>query len=387
MPTSLPSSRSWLALFCIATLAASVPAQQARYRDLVFSAVERTNGIAYGSAVNRFTNLPETLLLDRYAPQNDTASARAAVVIVHGGGFVGGSRSTAQMVQLGNDFARRGYVAVSIDYRLKPTGTPITAQVIEDAGHDFKAAVRWLRANAATLRLDGRIAAIGSSAGSITILDATYADHGEGGSGNPGFPSTIHACADLWGSMADPSAMTGNEAPLIVVHGTNDTTVPYAGALALVAQAQAVGLPYELWPIVGAGHAPWSAYFQDHHDDVVAFYWQHLRLGELAGLGIRPGFGSPGTVATDVFGLPGELAFIALADQTVAQPLPPLGTLWLTGTVIILPMAVLPTTPRLPSISVVAPVPPGLGGLTLHWQALTTGGVAGVLTNRTTIML
>ncbi|MBM4063389.1 MAG: alpha/beta hydrolase, partial [Planctomycetes bacterium] len=148
-----------LPALCLLTF--PVLAQTTRYRDLVFAAYDRNTAIAYGSAVNRFTHQTETLLLDLYQPRGDTDGSRPAIVVVHGGGFVGGSRGASQMVQLGADLARRGYVARSIDYRLAPSGNPITAQVIEDAGHDCKAAVRWLRANAASLRLDqGRIAAI-----------------------------------------------------------------------------------------------------------------------------------------------------------------------------------------------------------------------------------
>jgi len=375
-----------LPALCLLTF--PVLAQTTRYRDLVFAAYDRNTAIAYGSAVNRFTHQTETLLLDLYQPRGDTDGSRPAIVVVHGGGFVGGSRGASQMVQLGADLARRGYVAVSIDYRLAPSGNPITAQVIEDAGHDCKAAVRWLRANAASLRLDqGRIAAIGSSAGGYTILEAAYADHGEGSSGNPGHDSSLQVVADLWGAMLDPTLVEAVEAPLIIVHGTADPVVPFAAAQALAAQATAVGLPFELWPIQGAGHAPWSTYFQGYHERFVAFCWRHLRLGERAGLAIRAGYASPGVVTVDLFGLPGDLGLVALADQVAPQPLPPLGTLHLAGTIVSLPFVVLAASPPLPVATLLAPVPPGLGGLTVHWQGLTTDGFAGVLTNPVTIVL
>src|SRR4051812_45924664 len=69
-----------------------------------------------------------------------------AVVCLHGGGWVSGDRR--QMAQTIEVLARRGYVAVAPDYRLAPAH-PFPAAV-----EDAKAAVRWLRANAAKYRID-----------------------------------------------------------------------------------------------------------------------------------------------------------------------------------------------------------------------------------------
>ncbi len=65
------------------------------------------------------------------------------MVCIHGGGWVGGDRK--DMANTIQALARCGYVAVSPDYRLAPHD-PFPAQV-----EDCKAAVRWLRANAAYL--------------------------------------------------------------------------------------------------------------------------------------------------------------------------------------------------------------------------------------------
>jgi len=81
-----------------------------------------------------------------------------AVVCIHGGGWVGGSRS--QMTRTIEVLAGRGYVAITPDYRLAPRH-PFPAQV-----EDCKAAVRWLRANAGKYRVNPeRIGAVGLSAG------------------------------------------------------------------------------------------------------------------------------------------------------------------------------------------------------------------------------
>ena len=69
-----------------------------------------------------------------------------AVVCVHGGGWVGGDRK--QMAATVQVLARRGFVAVTPDYRTAPAHR-FPAQL-----EDCKAAVRWLRANAAKYKVN-----------------------------------------------------------------------------------------------------------------------------------------------------------------------------------------------------------------------------------------
>lgn len=152
-------------------------------------------------------------------------------VVVHGGGFTSGSRSTPAFDDLCTGFALRGYVAISIDYRLVPLGTSIALPMIRDTVHDYQAAIRWLRANAAARGIDpDRIAVIGSSAGAITVLESAYAARGEVGSGNPGYSSRVHVVIDLWVALLIPTAMLSTQPPVMIVHGTNDMVVPFLAA-------------------------------------------------------------------------------------------------------------------------------------------------------------
>jgi len=358
-------------------VAGPVAAQTTRFRDPIFAQVSTVADVAYGAAVNRFTQRNEILRLDLYEPQGDGAGTRPAVVVVHGGGFTGGGKRTTQMVQQCRDFARLGYVAVSIDYRLAPVGTPITRQVITDASHDCKAAIRWLRSQTAALRIDGeRIASVGSSAGAYTVLEAAYVA-GEGSSGNPGFPSHVAAVVDQWGSLSDLNELQAGEAPVFIVHGTADPTVPYVNATQLEARARAVGVPVELHPIQGAGHAPWGAYFQDYEVQVFAFFWEQLRLGQLAGLTVRPGYASPGSVTFDSFGVASDASVLFVAAASANLPLPGLGTLCLDpATLALAGVTMLPGSPRIATAATTLPVPPGLDGVTLPWQALHLGTAA-----------
>src|SRR6266542_1992554 len=81
-----------------------------------------------------------------------------AVLCIHGGGFRAGSRKGYDGLCL--KLAQEGYVAATASYRLAPK------HPYPSAIHDVKAAVRWLRANAAKYQIDPeRIGVTGSSAG------------------------------------------------------------------------------------------------------------------------------------------------------------------------------------------------------------------------------
>lgn len=309
--------------------------------------------------------------LDLYLPDGPILPTLPTIVAVHGGGFVGGDKGTGPMVQQANNLARLGYVAVSINYRLAPNGQPITPEVVTDAMHDCKAAIRWVRANAAQLRIDTqRIASIGSSAGGFTVLHSAYTP-GEGNSGNPGFSSQVACVVDQWGKLTDVNELEAGEAPVCIVHGTLDPTVPYVNATDIKTRADAVGVPAELHPIPGAGHAPWTEYFTNFEAKVFGFLWEHLRLEQLVGLAVRPGFASPGNVTFDHFGVPGDLCGLFLAAAPASIPVPGFGVLCLSPTTLTyVATTTLPATPRLPTASLTLPVPDGLQTFSLYWQTL-----------------
>lgn len=92
------------------------------------------------------------------------------VLVVHGGSWKRGNKQ--RMARIAERLAQRGYVAVSIDYRLAPADR-FPAQL-----QDCQAAVRWMRVNAGRLQLDpARIAGFGYSAGAhLVALLATSSD-------------------------------------------------------------------------------------------------------------------------------------------------------------------------------------------------------------------
>jgi pectinesterase len=91
--------------------------------------------------------------LDLAMPKARTGKPRPAIVVIHGGGWLEGDKSSFVFTDRSSpanivDFARLGFVAVSINYRMSREA-PFPAAV-----EDCKAAVRWLRAHAKELHVD-----------------------------------------------------------------------------------------------------------------------------------------------------------------------------------------------------------------------------------------
>lgn len=250
-----------------------------RYVDDVFASAAVTSGLVYGSAVPAGGTTPAPLRLDLYQPEGDTRRDRPVIVWIHGGGFVTGERTDPPMVELCRRFARKGYVTASLTYRLRTNAQKQADSVgtYLDAVADAKAAVRWLRSQAAVYGLDtARIAIGGGSAGAATALGAAYFE-AEGGSGTPGVSSQVDAVVDFWGALPDLTQLERGEAPVLIIHGTADQTVPFSSGEALFAQARAVGVPSEFYPMTGAPHGFWSPMDQ-YVTWIAPFLRTHLAL-------------------------------------------------------------------------------------------------------------
>ena len=113
----------------------------------------------------------QALTADVYAPAG--AGRFPGVLLVHGGSWQRGDKG--RMARIGERLAGRGYVGVSINYRHAPDHV-FPAQL-----YDCQAAVRWMRANAARLRIDpARIGGFGYSAGAHLVALLATADDGDG---------------------------------------------------------------------------------------------------------------------------------------------------------------------------------------------------------------
>ena len=93
-------------------------------------AVKRTSAIIYGTGTVTSPATAEfDLLLDLYVPDVDLSGKKVpSMVIIHGGGFYGGTRSQPSLVDYAERFAAQGYLAISIDYRVAPQVPELSPQ-------------------------------------------------------------------------------------------------------------------------------------------------------------------------------------------------------------------------------------------------------------------
>lgn len=217
--------------------------------------VKITNDLVYAFApVGSPRPAEKPLLLDLYEPDGNTAPRiRPGFIAVHGGGLVRGDKRTENMVEWCRELAARGYVCVSINYRLRgedptskgdtPSGRTLNAAV-EDAGR----AMTWLHNNASRYNIDpARIAVGGSSAGAVIVLRLAY------GETSPRVP--VAAVMSWVGGLdGNESILDAEEPPLFIVHGADDDSVPVAEAYALAQRARRVAIPHEIYVCEGLGH-------------------------------------------------------------------------------------------------------------------------------------
>lgn len=113
--------------------------------------------------------------LDLYQP---AGTSEAVLVFVHGGGFVGGDKSSdgAFYLNVGRWLARQGITAVLPNYRLAPANAwPAGAQ-------DVSAVLRWVKENKPLLGgADTPVIVLGQSAGACHVASWLFDDHARGG--------------------------------------------------------------------------------------------------------------------------------------------------------------------------------------------------------------
>ena len=91
-----------------------------RYVDRIFTDFVKTENIQYGESVNA-EGETEALLLDHYEGLGDEETNRPLYIWAHGGNFRGGDKAEVGAIR---DYVRRGWVAVSINYRVDENVPP-----------------------------------------------------------------------------------------------------------------------------------------------------------------------------------------------------------------------------------------------------------------------
>lgn len=199
--------------------------------------------IPYGYAVDYQGNM-DTLLLDVFYPDTtiDDLSKRPFVLMIHGGGFVAGSKEVRRNECLA--FAQRGFVAISMNYRLganPPTGIDMV-EAIYRAQQDANAALRFVVHHQGDYQIDTSwIFLAGSSAGSITANNVVYSSQSEWNTLMPTIVSTlgtldtssnnltetftIKGIFNNWGAVPIGNMDLHEMVPQIAFHGEQDNTV------------------------------------------------------------------------------------------------------------------------------------------------------------------
>jgi acetyl esterase/lipase len=276
----------------------------------------------------------------------DDTTVRPAVVWIHGGALISGSRKSPPQNLL--DLCRdEGYALVSIDYRLAPEVK--LPEIIADVGDAF----RWVRGDGAKeCRLDpARVVVTGGSAGGyltlmtgvvvrprptalvaywgygdvdgdwytkpsefyrkqVALIDRAEAYKGVGGKVVTGSEDGIDFKArgrfylylrqnGLWTKEVtgfDPAterakldpycpvrSISPEYPPTLLVHGTEDTDVPYQLSADMAKELARHKVPHELVTVSGAGHGLSGGDKQlvaDAHAKALAFIRTHLKGGK-----------------------------------------------------------------------------------------------------------
>lgn len=171
-----------------------------KWVDTLFQ-IQQLGPITYSSAVD-FAGNTRNLSFDLCLPTNDTPPpcGRPLLIAIHGGAFFGGNKGIDAPPSWMRDFAKRGYVTTSIDYRLglfqtsseincniSLTGFPWNCLNMQDTAEWYRAAYRgmqdakdvitFLVNNAATYKIDPRnIYLVGESAGGFIAMSTAFLD-------------------------------------------------------------------------------------------------------------------------------------------------------------------------------------------------------------------
>jgi alpha-L-fucosidase 2 len=228
----------------------------------------------------------ETLTLDAHIPEGN--GPFAAVILVHGGGWVAGSKRE-YIDYLFKPLADAGFAWFSIDYRLAPKHRfPAPAE-------DVEAAVLWVKSHAAEYHVDpARLALIGESAGGhlasqvgasarpelrVGAVVSLYGVHDFVAAAVEWKPLP-HELLDLFGIAAVdartvPLLIQGSPVmlvhkdmpPYLLLHGTKDEDVPFEQSVEMCAAMKAAGAQCELMPVEGAPHG------MDHWEPHAEYQW------------------------------------------------------------------------------------------------------------------
>lgn len=224
------------------------------------------------------------LYLDVYEPAKGSETmidgkVKPTILFIFGGGFKEGERDGALQKQWFKVLTDRGFKVVATDYRLglKGAGNPgvnlqftkLLKAAIDMAVEDLFSATRFIIDNAAEIGIDpDNIVTCGSSAGAITALQAEWeiCNRSE-------LAKVLPKDFNYKGVMSFSGAIFSNvgaikfdrtPCPMLLMHGTDDSMVPYkqikflklrfAGTDIISEVCASKDYNYNVWRFDGNGH-------------------------------------------------------------------------------------------------------------------------------------
>lgn len=238
----------------------------------------------------------DTLRIDAYFDNATVVKpeGRPTMVYIHGGGFTMGSRKNAAQEIFCRYLAERGWLAVSVDYRLagisKNADGSIrnsykvdgTLSAIRIACNDVVDAVDFMLKQSSWKANPAQVCLGGGSAGAFTSLQLVY-DACNGETYTKRLPANFKFAgaisqAGAVSSMADTLVWKTKPCPIMFFHGDQDIVVPLEkgkldcnlfGTLYLTRQMQQMGVSYWKWIEHGADHVmamkPLTTYLEEQY--------------------------------------------------------------------------------------------------------------------------
>jgi len=235
---------------------------------LLAAGVEVRNDIEFSNVTG------EVLRMDAHIPPGP--GPFAAVILVHGGGWSGGSKQAAFIKPLFPVLDGSGLAWFSIDYRLSPKYQhPAAAEDVEQA-------IRYVKTHASEFRVDpNRLALMGESAGGHLVglvglhhepdttvaavvpfygafdLEAMLVARGEVSRGYTNFLGVSDLSEKSRAVLRQASAaayVKPGAPPFLLIHGTKDEAVPYDQSVRFAAQLKAAGVPCDFYTVQDGIH-------------------------------------------------------------------------------------------------------------------------------------
>ena len=270
--------------------------QDATYEVIVTEDLIYAEGLSHDS-LNSINSSVMPLLMDSYVPNNNSQN-RPVLILIHGGGFIGGTKQQDPLVAMANYYAARGFVVFSIDYRLRDDKGTVPQEWIDassdivttypgqllaayPAHRDAKAALRWIVANAHNYNINTDYITIGGgSAGATASIgigvsdlvdykdELSINDDNTLSSTNLSETYEVKTILDFWGSAKTIEVLEliygyerfdSNDPALFIAHGTEDPTVPFSSAEDLKTICETNEIDFVYYPLEGSGHSAWSA--------------------------------------------------------------------------------------------------------------------------------